>query len=83
MNLGDGIGHRAPEYGKVSTGTYEVPPGTYTVTIKHKGTDPNWKGDDQNPSPDYDYTARLEKVSGDAKVTINDPDGKFSQELII
>ncbi len=70
------IGHRAPEYGKVSTGTYDLPIGVYTITIKHEGTDPNWKGDERNPSPDYDYTARVQKVSGEATVKVSDPQGK-------
>ncbi len=70
MNLGDGLGHRAPEYGKVSNGTYTVPLGTYIVTIEHEGTDPNYHS---YPRADYDYTAYITKVSGGAKVTINDP----------
>ena len=62
-----GVSHQSPGYGLVGSGTYEFTPGSYSITLQHYGTNLD--------SPDYDYTASVEKVSGGARVTVEDPQG--------
>ena len=61
------VSHQSPDYGVVGSGTYEFTHGRYSITLQHYGT--------IYPSPDYDYTASVEKVSGRARVTVEDPQG--------
>ena len=57
----------------MGSGTYEFEIGTYIGTMQHMGT--------KLDSPDYDYVAQVDKVSGDAQVTISDPNGRFIFKL--
>ena len=66
-----GVSHQSPGYGLVGSGTYEFTPGSYSITLQHYGTNLD--------SPDYDYTASVEKVSGGARVTVEDPQGTHRQ----
>ncbi len=62
------ISHQSPDYGVIGKGTYSFSPGTYDIVIQHQGT--NLAG-----GPDYDYTAKVEKVGGQANVKVEDPKG--------
>ena len=67
-----GISHQAPDFGVVGSGTYKFRPGSYTIIVRWVAT--NFE------TPDYDYIAQVSKESGNAKVTMKDPDnllGKF------
>lgn len=66
INVGN-IAHQSPGYGIVGSGEYKFKPGTYKITINHVGTNLQ--------TPDYDYRALVSKVSGKAKVVVNDPKG--------
>ena len=66
LYVGD-FSHQSPGYGLVGSGTYEFTPGSYSITLRHL--------DSNLARPDYDYTARVEKVSGGARVTVEDPQG--------
>ncbi len=68
------IRHQAPEFGKVATRTYKLRRGViYTVTLSHAGTDPEYDGE---PKPDYDYTAGISPVEGQAAAFfVEDPEG--------
>ena len=65
------ITHQSPGFGVVDSGTYKFEPGKYTITVR-------WVASIYEP-PDYDYVAKLEKVSGDATVTVDDPDHILGQ----
>jgi len=66
LHLGD-ISHQSPGYGLVGDGTYAFHPGTYEATLQHYGSTVS--------PPDFDYTMLIEKVGGNATVTIEDPEG--------
>ena len=54
-------------HGTVASQTFEVSAGVYQVTLEHR---------DSNVSPpDYDYTALIGQVGGEAEATIEDPQG--------
>ena len=54
-------------HGTVVSQTFEIPAGVYPISLEHR---------DSNLSPpDYDYTALVSKVGGEAEVTIDDPQG--------
>jgi len=58
--------HQAPDYGKIGSGIYRFLPGKYVITIHHI--------DSIYSTPDYDYTARVTKESGEATIKISDPE---------
>ena len=60
-------------HGTVVSTTYTYGPGEYDITLEHRDTIPNWCPG----GPDMDYTALVEKVGGDAAVTIEDPQSKM------
>ena len=62
-----GISHQSPGFGLVGSGTYKFVPGTYPTTVQWVATNRGAAG------PDYDYTAKVRKVSGEANVRIEDP----------
>lgn len=66
ITVGD-ISHQSPDFGKVGSGEYIYRPGTYTIEVTWVAT--------KLITPDYDYTAMVEKVSGSATVKIEDPLG--------
>ena len=60
------ISHQAPDFGVVGSGTYKFGPGRYTIIVRWVATN--------LATPDYDYKAYVTKVSGNATVTVEDPD---------
>ena len=60
------ISHQAPDFGVVGSGTYKFGPGRYAITVRWVATNLE--------TPDYDYTAQVSRESGDATVTVEDPD---------
>ena len=50
----------------MGTGQYKFKPGRYPITVHWVATD--------RKEPDFDYEARVSKVSGDLEVDIEDPD---------
>ena len=62
-------------WGTVVERTYTYGPGVYVITLEHVDSKPNWC-DDYAGGPDYDYTALVSQVGGDAAVNIDDPQGK-------
>jgi len=61
--------HQSPDYGEIGSGVYKYLPGNYSITVHHESTIFVYIG------PDYDYTARVEKVSGKAAIEVLDPKG--------
>ena len=66
LNVGS-ISHQSPGFGIVGNGIYQFNPGTYTITVKWVGT--------KLSTPDFDYTAAVEKISQNdgVNVKIKDP----------
>ena len=62
-----GITHQSPGFGLVGSGTYKFAPGTYPITVQWVATNRGARG------PDYEYTAKVRKVSGEAKIEVQDP----------
>ena len=54
-------------HGTVVSQTFEIPAGVYQISLEHR--------DSNLADPDYDYTALVSKVGGEADVTIEDPQG--------
>ena len=65
------ISHQAPDFGVVGSGTYKFGPGRYTIIVRWVATN--------LATPDYDYEADVTKVSGNATVTVEDPDDILGQ----
>ena len=63
------ISHQSPGFGIVGSGTYEFPSGKHTIFLLHQGTN--------LASPDYDYTAHVQRVAG-TQIKIEDPQGYSS-----
>jgi hypothetical protein len=61
------VEHQATLFGVIDTATYQFPPGTYTVTVRHR--------DSICATPDYDYTASITIAAPNPnwEVTISDP----------
>lgn len=66
----DGTKYSNPEWGVVDTIKRTYIPGQYKVTLRH------WDNINKSPQPDYDYTALIRKVDGDAEVVIRNEHGK-------
>ena len=64
ITVGD-ISHQSPNFGVVGSGEYDYGPGKYIIQVTWVAT--------RFKVPDYDYTAKVEKVSGSANVKIEDP----------
>ena len=60
-------------HGTVVSTTYSYGPGEYDIWLEHWDTIPNWCAG----GADYDWTALVEKVGGDADVTIEDPESMY------
>ncbi|XP_066928274.1 uncharacterized protein [Clytia hemisphaerica] len=65
------IEHQAPDFGKLGTGRYKFNPGRYPITVHWVATNLQ--------IPDFDYMARVSKVSGDLEVVIEDPDNLLGE----
>ena len=65
-------------HGTVVSTTYSYGPGEYDIWLEHWDTVPNWCPG----GADYDWTALVEKVGGDADVTIEDPQSMYDLILI-
>ena len=65
------VQHQSPGYGLVGSDVYTFQIGTYPVSIIHRGTNRGSQG------PDYDYTAHLVQVGGNAKMTLSGAIGKM------
>ena len=80
--------HQNAIFGTVKSKNYTYGPGKYDIVLEHGGTnigfDRDGDGNMDNQcdywctgcSPDYDYTALVSKVGGDATVTIENNQGK-------
>jgi hypothetical protein len=53
---------QSPDYGQIGTSssTWFRKGNTYSITVDHQGTSPEYKG---KPFPDFDYTAKVETLS--------------------
>ena len=58
------IEHQSPDFGLVVSNTYTFLPGNYTIKVEHIKSNLS--------PPDYDYVAKVQKVSGSATVTVVD-----------
>ena len=82
--------HQNAVFGTVDSETYTYGPGEYDIVLEHGGTnigfDRDGDGKEDNPcdhwctgcNPDYDYTALVSQVGGDAIVTIENNQGKHT-----
>ena len=60
-------------HGTVVSTIYTYGPGEYDIWLEHWDSVPNWC----SGGADYDWTALVEKVGGDANVTIEDPYSEY------
>ena len=71
-----GISQQSQNFGDLSEDSFKFKPGTYPISVK-------WIATKNTPNPNYGYTAKVSKVSGNANIRIQgmrDKTADFKQD---